>query len=310
MEGLTDMEALPAISTDDARALLATQDLIAVGIQGDEVRRAIHGTITMFGRVLEVHVDAIPSALPSGEAAGEVRIVGRPSSEAAAVAAVEAMERLGEGRPGKSEPRRPLTGFSLADLRALVPSVAELKKLCRKLRGRGLEAVAEAPLDLLEDPAETIEAAREGQLAVWRLTVNALPPGPPDADQRIALVERARDLQKAVGGLRAFAPLPRSWSVSMPTTGYDDLKLVSLARVVVTNIRHIQVDWPLYGPKLAQVALTMGADDVDGIVAVDTAALGPRRSPFEEIKSNIRAAGLEAFERDGRLCWLSNIPLT
>ena len=89
-------------------------------------------------------------------------------------------------------------------------------------------------------------------------------------------------------------------SVATPTTGYDDVKQVALARMVVNNIDSIQVDWPLYGPKLAQVALTVGADDVDGIAAVDPGVLGTRRSPIEEIKGNIRAAALEAVERDGR----------
>ena len=120
------------------------------------------------------------------------------------------------------------------------------------------------------------------------------------ADPRIAIVERARDLQEAVGGFRTFAPLPRTMSIATPTTGYDDIKLIALARLVTTNIDSIQVDWPLYGPKLAQVALTVGADDVDGIAAVDPGVLGARRSPIEEIKGNIRAAGLEAIERDGR----------
>ena len=89
-------------------------------------------------------------------------------------------------------------------------------------------------------------------------------------------------------------------SVTTPTTGYDDLKQISLARLLVSNIDSIQVDWPLYGPKLAQVALTVGADDIDGVAAVDPGVLGTRRSPIEEIKGNIRAAGLEAAERDGR----------
>jgi 2-iminoacetate synthase ThiH len=50
---------------------------------------------------------------------------------------------------------------------------------------------------------------------------------------------------------------------------------------------------------LAQVALTVGADDVDGIAA-NHGVLGTRRSPIEEIRGNIRAAALEAVERDGR----------
>jgi aminodeoxyfutalosine synthase len=119
-------------------------------------------------------------------------------------------------------------------------------------------------------------------------------------DVRIAAVERARDLQAAVGGFRAFAPLPRAMSVSAPTTGYDDVKQVALARLVVTNIDSIQVDWPLYGPKLAQFALTIGADDVDGVAAADPGVLGTRRSPIEEIRGNIRSASLEPVERNAR----------
>ncbi len=88
-------------------------------------------------------------------------------------------------------------------------------------------------------------------------------------------------------------------SVASPTTGYADVRQVALARVVAANVESIQVDWPLYGPKLAQVALTVGADDVDGVSAVDDGALGTRRSPLEEIRNNIRAAGLEPVERNG-----------
>ena len=62
----------------------------------------------------------------------------------------------------------------------------------------------------------------------------------------------------------------------------------------------IQVDWTLYGPKLAQVALTVGADDVDGVSPVDDMSEGRRRAPLEEIRRNIRAAGLEPVERNGR----------
>ncbi len=93
--------------------------------------------------------------------------------------------------------------------------------------------------------------------------------------------------------------MPRSLSTSQPTTGYDDVKQIALARIVVSNIDSIQVDWALYGPKLAQVALTVGANDVDQVAAVDPGVLGTRRSPLEEIKGNITAASLEPVERDG-----------
>jgi aminodeoxyfutalosine synthase len=88
--------------------------------------------------------------------------------------------------------------------------------------------------------------------------------------------------------------------VAQPTTGYDDVKVIAMARLLAANIETIQVDWVLYGPKLAQVALTVGADDVDAVSAVDDTAEGRRRSPLEEIRRNIRAAGQEPVERNGR----------
>jgi aminodeoxyfutalosine synthase len=300
-------------TTIDPQAFLSIPSLVDVGVQGDDVRRRMHGARTTFVRVFEVHVDAPVPARPPGLSAGEVRIIGRPASEAAATGAVRAAVALAEGAP--------LTGFSLADLYALAPDPDALAELCSRLHDAGLEAIADTPLDstLLEDIPTAVRAARDAGLGVWRLTLHALPAGlssellPAQGSElmpaprselinaaRIASVERARDLQAAVGGFRAFAPLPRTMSVATPTTGYDDVKQVALARMVVNNIDSIQVDWPLYGPKLAQVALTVGADDVDGIAAVDPGVLGTRRSPIEEIKGNIRAAALEAVERDGR----------
>ena len=263
--------------------LLETPDLIAVGVAGDDVRRQMHGTKTTFVRVFEVHVDAPVQSLPPRVHAGEFRVVGAPRDMAHAVAAVRATVAIAGNVP--------VTGFSLADLVALdaPPDV-----VCAALHDAGLAAVAHAPLDLLDPPVKAIEVARAAGLAVNVLTVDELP-----AEQRLLMFERVKALQEQVGAILAFAPLPRVISPAAPTTGYDDVKTVAIARNVVTNIPSIQVDWALYGPKLAQVALTVGADDVDNVAAVDPGILGTRRSPLEEIKGNIKAAALEPVERDG-----------
>jgi hypothetical protein len=242
----------------------------------------MHGVKTTFVRVLEMHVDAPISSLPPGAQPGEIRIVGAPSSIDAAVAAVRAAGAIANGVP--------VTGFSVADLLKL----GDVRQTSAALRSAGLTAIAQFPIDVVENPAAVARQIRESGLAVNTITVQD-----PDDEARLTLCERARDLQDAAGGFKAFAPLPRTMSVTKPTTGYDDVKAVSLARVVVTNVSSIQVDWQLYGPKMAQVALTVGADDVDNILAVDPGILGTRRSPLEEIKGNIKAAGLEAVERDG-----------
>src|SRR5438034_1330763 len=130
---------------------------------------------------------------------------------------------------------------------------------------------------------------------VVRVTVHRLQ----DPDM-IPLFKAVVELQRQVGVVRAFAPLPRTMNPAVPTTGYEDVKRIALARLVVDNVPSIQVDWSLYGPKLAQVALTVGADDVDAVSAEDETGEGRRRSPIEEIRRNIKSAGQEPVERNGR----------
>lgn len=274
-----------AIDDRGARLIVETPDLIAVGVMADAVRQRLHGTRTTFVRVFEIHVDRPRLALPAGVSAGEFRIVGRPSSLDAAVGAVRAAAAIAGGVP--------LTGFSLADLQGLTG--ASLATTCTTLRDAGLWGIAEVPVDLLDDRAEAVAVARGAGLAVTRLTVHAF-----SAADRIPVVARARDLQQSAGGFRVFAPLPRTMSIATPSTGYDDVKQIALARLLAANIESIQVDWALYGPKLAQFALTIGADDVDGVAAIDPGTLGTRRSPIEEIRGNIRAAALEPVERNAR----------
>lgn len=266
-----------------AEKILNSPDLIAVGARGDAERRRRHGAKTTFVRVIEVHVDAIPSTLPVHDGAGELRIIGVPSSVEAAAAAVFAARTIAASIP--------VTAFSLADLVDLAGS-AGLRPVLDALTGAGLATIGEAPIDALTDPIGAIRVARESGLRVPRLTVHRAAPEAP-----ARLVERAREIQASVGGVRVFAPLARVTSVAQPSTGYDDVRQIALARLVADNIESIQVDWQLYGPKLAQVALTMGADDVDGVSALP-GTLGRRRSPIEEILGNIKAAGLQPLERD------------
>ena len=267
----------------DAAGLLEGRDIIAIGAAADDVRRRLHGAKTTFLRVFEVHVEAVPGTLPSSVAAGEFRIAGKPESLEAAVDAVRRVKALAGSAP--------VVGFSLRDLSELDAGV---DVVADRLREAGLDGIAEVPIDLVDEPAAVL-AARRGGLHVNRLTVHGQ-----ESSTATAVIERAIALQRAAGGFRAFAPLPRVLSPSSPTTGYDDVRTVATARILAEDIPSIQVDWTLYGPKLAQVALTMGADDVDAVAAFDPATLGLRRSALAEIVGNIRAAGLEPVERDGR----------
>jgi aminodeoxyfutalosine synthase len=96
------------------------------------------------------------------------------------------------------------------------------------------------------------------------------------------------------------APLPRTSDVATPTTGFDDVRSICLARLALETLPRVQVDWQVHGPKLAQVALTVGADDLDLVAASDNPSLGTRRAALAEVVRNIAAAALTPVERDGR----------
>lgn len=276
------------MTTAEARAVLENPNLIEIGVRADEARKARHGTRVTFVRVMDVPVSgAGPSAVPPE--AGEIRIVGKPESLAQIEAGLRGLAASGAGGRTQS-----LTGFALHDLREL----GELPVVASQLKNWGLEAIAEAAIDRLPDPVVAIRTVHAAGLDVVRLTVHEPARDPVD------LLAKAREAAAAFPGgvAHAFAPLPRRLDSASPTTGYDDVKLVALARLFFENVDAIQVDWSLYGPKLAQVALTFGASDLDGVPLdpPSVSLLGPRRAPLEEVLRNIRAASFVPVRRNGR----------
>jgi hypothetical protein len=275
------------VSDADIASLAASHDILHIGMLADDARRATHGTRTTFVRVVDV--DAAPGSDATWPAAaGEIRISGVPASRAAALARVSEVSARANGAP--------LSGFSLDDLERLAATdKSTLRALLEELRAAGLELVAMAPFDRLHNARQAIEEVNISGLALARLTIEQV-----SSPDHVALFKAVADLQRAVGVVRAFAPLPRKINAAMPSTGYDDVKRVALARIVVDNVPSIQVDWARYGPKLAQVALTVGADDVDSVSPRDESSEGRRRAPLEEVRRNIRAAGFDPIERNGR----------
>ncbi len=163
------------------------------------------------------------------------------------------------------------------------------------LRKTGLEIITQAPIDRLAAPEQALEALADAGLQLARLTVNDTP----EREWTSVCLEVAA-LQTRLGAIRAFAPLARAIDATQPTTGYEDVKRIAISRVLAGNVDTIQVDWALYGPKLAQVALTFGADDIDSVAADNDASQGRRRSPVEDIRRSVKSAGFEPVERDGR----------
>jgi CofH/MqnC C-terminal region len=277
-----------ALTREEAADVAACPDLVSVGVLGESVRKAMRGDRVTFARVAVVSAGGgAPPAAGRG-AAQEVRLVDRPASLDDARARVTAARSIAEGVT--------LTGFSTADLLEMADhDHVALAGFAKALAAAGLAGVAETPIDRLGDvdeASEVVRAVRHGGLGVWRFTVDRASP-----DDRLTLIARAAAVAADVGGILAFAPLSREDRRDVPSTGYDDVKTVAIARVMCRSIPSIQVDWALYGPKLAQVAIAYGADDLDAVSPYDDPAAGAKRAPRAEIERHIRAAYAEPAER-------------
>ena len=275
------------LGADDLAQLAATPDILQLGMLADTVRRRVHGAQVTYVRVAlcpfdKPFTDAVPLA------AREVRVTGKPETLEIAVTAVEAARAVaGE---------RAVSAFSWLDVERLATQESHRPStVLERLRSAGLDSLAELPLDRLGKAADIIETIVAAGYRQLRLTIDKA-----TADVRAKLFVDAAALQQKFPAIRSINPLPTVLDALRPTTGYDDVKSVAMARLAAPNIPTIQVDWLRYGPKLAQVALTFGADDVDNVTASDEAPDGRRRAPLEEVRRNIEAAGLEPAERDGR----------
>ena len=131
------------------------------------------------------------------------------------------------------------------------------------------------------------------------------------SEDRVDHLLQLRKLQDETRGFQTFIPLafhPANTELGKQvehreTTGFMDLKNVAVARLMLDNFPHIKAYWIMMTPRVAQVALRFGADDLDGTVVEekiyhDAGAGTPQVMTRQEIVRLIRNAGREPIERD------------
>jgi aminodeoxyfutalosine synthase len=278
------------LTADEIRELAHTPDVLPLGMMADALRRQRHGTRATFLRVASCAFDQSfsDSVLP---AAREIRITGSPDTLDIAVSAVETARGVAGDRT--------VAGFAWGDVERLAAATT-VAQVLGKLRAAGLDALAELPIDEARDLRTAMRHLIDAGFDRLRLSVIRVA-----AAERTDVLLRAGELQEELGAVHSLDPLPTALHAFRPTTGYEDVKMVAIARLAAPAVPSIQVDWRRYGPKLAQVALTFGADDMYGVSASDEAPEGRRRAPLEEIRRNIQAAGFEPVERDGHFTSLA-----
>lgn len=128
------------------------------------------------------------------------------------------------------------------------------------------------------------------------------------AEEKIDHLAALREAQDESGGFQTFIPLafhPANTGMAdlKQSTGLDDLKNIAVSRIFLDNFPHIKAYWIMLGPKLAQVALAFGADDIDGTVTEEkvthmAGAETEQAMPLEELIRLIREADRIPIQRD------------
>lgn len=127
-------------------------------------------------------------------------------------------------------------------------------------------------------------------------------------EERLEHMDMLRQAQDETGGFMTFIPLafhPKNTEMAdiSKSSGIEDLKNIAVARLFLDNFPHIKAYWVMIGIKLAQVALSFGADDIDGTVKEEiiTRMAGgesEQSQARQQLVRIIRDAGRVPIERD------------
>ena len=218
--------------------------------------------------------------------------------------------------------------FPTIHLHALsAPEVYFLQKITRqpmrdviaRLRDAGLQSIPGGGAEILEDsvrrriwsltkaPTEKWVDVHESAHSLGMRTTATMMFGVGETyEQRVAHFEVVRGLQDRTGGFTAWIP----WTFQRENTALDDkvdeaggfeyLKTLAVSRLYLDNIRHVQGSWVTQGPKIGQVSLSFGADDLGSIMIEENVvyAAGARnRMTQPEMRRLIADAGYEPVQR-------------
>jgi aminodeoxyfutalosine synthase len=127
-------------------------------------------------------------------------------------------------------------------------------------------------------------------------------------EERVEHLILLRELQDETHGFVAFIPLafhPENTALAhLPKpTAFADIKAIAVSRLLLDNFDHIKAYWIMMTPKVAQIALRFGADDLDGTVVEekiyhDAGATTEQFTSRGDLERLIREAGRTPVERD------------
>jgi aminodeoxyfutalosine synthase len=182
------------------------------------------------------------------------------------------------------DPRLQLKCFTAIEARHLAwLSKQSIESTLRALKEAGLDSLTGGGAEIFrpeirqaiakgkETAEEYLEVHRVWHRMGGRSTCTMLYGHIESYEDRVDHLRQLRALQDETGGFTGFIPLPyqpgnNGIPVTHPPTGFDTLKTIAASRIYLDNVDHITAYWVGMGLKLAQVALSYGADDLHGTI--------------------------------------------
>ena len=158
-----------------------------------------------------------------------------------------------------------------------------------------------------ESAAEYLDVHRTWHQLGGRSTCTMLYGHVESLADRVDHLRQLRELQDETKGFTGFIPLPyqpdnNDIPVEHPPTGFDSLRTIAVSRIFLDNFDHITAYWIGMGLKLAQVALSYGADDLHGTIMEEkifhmAGATSPQQQTEGALVKAIREAGFVPVQR-------------
>ncbi|MBX3293312.1 MAG: dehypoxanthine futalosine cyclase [Acidobacteria bacterium] len=198
-------------------------------------------------------------------------------------------------------------------------SKLDYKTIMQRLKDAGLNSMPGGGGEILDDEVrkrvstkcttqEWLDVMRAAHEVGLRTTATMMFGIGDRIEHRVRHLQRIRDLQDDTGGFTAFIP----WTfqrentalgrkITEEPTGIDYLKMLSVSRLFLDNVQHIQASWLTQGIRLGQAALRFGADDMGSIMIeenVVSAAGANNEANERDLRYQIREAGYRPQQRD------------
>ncbi len=332
---ITEVRAGQRLGFEDGVRLFNSNDLLAIGYMADIIRRRKNGNKVYF--VSNRHINhnfgvdkdspaafslsldeiAAKAAEMKNQRISEIHIAGGLNPELPLQYYLDMMRRVKKALPGVH-----IQAFTVVEIDYFAQtSGLSVEEVLRQLIEAGLGSLSGGGAEVFAPRARKKICENKVSGDRWleimdiahglgmRTNATMLYGHIETIEERVDHLLRLRELQDKTGGFVTFVPMafhPKNTEDQLSsgrTTGFDDIKVLSVARILLDNFDHVKAFWTCIGPKLAQVSLGFGVDDLGGTVVEEkithaTSAETSQAMTRQELVKMIKAAGYEPVERD------------